>query len=132
MFEVFGDCPNTGKGVQETVNTKYGRLVFGEKERATLKQRSPFVRGVRDCLNTAKGVQGTVNNKYGRLVFGEKKRPTLKQRSAYVGGVWRQPKHSNRCSRNCEHQVWAFSVRGKNKSHFETEVTFCSRCSDTA
>ena len=46
MFEVFGDCPNTGKGVQETLNTKYGHSVFGEKERATLKQRSPFVRGV--------------------------------------------------------------------------------------
>ena len=43
MIEVFGDCPNTGKGVQETVNTKYWRSVFGEKERATLKQRSPFV-----------------------------------------------------------------------------------------
>ena len=43
MIEVFGDCPNTGKGVQETVNTKYGRSVFGEKERPTLKLRSSFV-----------------------------------------------------------------------------------------
>ena len=87
MIEVFGDCPNTGKGVQETVNTKYGRLVFGEKERATLKQRSPFVRGVQ-----------------------------------------RLPDHRERCSRNCEQQVWAFSVRGKREAYFETG----SRCSETA
>ena len=70
MFEVFRDCPNTEKGVQETLNTKYGSSVFGEKERATLKQRSPFVRGVQ-----------------------------------------RLREHSERCSRNCEHQVWAFSVQ---------------------
>ena len=43
MFEVFLDCQNTTKGVQGTVNTKYGRSVLGKKERPTLKQ----VRGVR-------------------------------------------------------------------------------------
>ena len=69
MFEVFRDCPNTEKGVQETLNTKYGSSVFGEKERATLKQRSPFFEVFRDFLNTGKGAQGTLNTKFGRLVF---------------------------------------------------------------
>ena len=47
MSEVLGDCLNTAKGVQGTVNNKYWRLVFGEKERPTLNQRSPYVLGVR-------------------------------------------------------------------------------------
>ena len=70
----------------------------------------------RDCLNTAKGVQGTVNTKYGRSVFEEKERPTLKQ----VRGVPRLPEHIERCSRNFEHQVRAFGVRGKRETHFES------------
>ena len=31
-----------------------------------------------------------------------------------------------------EHQVWAFGVQRKRETHFETEVTLCSRCSETA
>ena len=73
-----------------------------------------------DCLNKAKVVQGTVNTKYRCSVFGEKERPTLKQRSPYVLGVWRLPEHSKRCSRNFEHQVWAFGDRGKTEANFET------------
>ena len=42
MSEVLGDCLNTAKGVQGTLNTKYGRSVLEEKQRPTLKQ----VRGV--------------------------------------------------------------------------------------
>ena len=85
-----------------------------------------------DCLNTAKIVQGTVNTKYGCLEFGEKERPTLKQWLPYVQSVRKLPEHSQRCLRNCEHQVWAFGVRGKREAHFETKVTFCLRCSETA
>ena len=43
MFEVFGDCLNKAKGVQGTVNTKYGHSVFGEKERPTLKEILTYV-----------------------------------------------------------------------------------------
>ena len=81
-----------------------------------------------DCLNTAKRVQGTLNTKYGRSVFEEKERPTLKQGR----GVGRLHEHIERCSRNFEHQVWAFVVQGKRETYFETEVTLCSRCSETA
>ena len=38
MFEVFRDYLITGRGAQGTVNSKFGRLVFEEKERPTLKQ----------------------------------------------------------------------------------------------
>ena len=85
-----------------------------------------------DCLNKAKVVQGTVNTKYRCSVFGEKERPTLKQRSPYVLGVWRLLEHSKRCSRICEHKVWVVGVRRIRETHFETEVTLCSRCSKTA
>ena len=46
MFQVFRNYLNTGKGVQGTLNTKYGRSVFGEKERPTLKQSAPYVQGI--------------------------------------------------------------------------------------
>ena len=84
MFKVFGDCLNTAKGFQGSLNTMFGHSVFGEKERPTLKWRSPYVRGVWRLPETAKGVQGTVNTKYGHSVFGEIERPFLKEISPYV------------------------------------------------
>ena len=79
MFEVFGDCPNTGKGVQETVNTKYWRSVFGEKERATLKQRSPFVRGVQRLPEHRESCSRKFEHQVWAFGVREKERPTLIQ-----------------------------------------------------
>ena len=79
MFQVFRNYLNTGKGVQGTLNTKYGRSVFGEKERATLKQRSPFVRGVQRLPEHSESCPRNFEHQVWAFGVREKERPTLIQ-----------------------------------------------------